>query len=332
MRWAIIGAYDIDSLEFHLVDSLQFLGHEAKVFDLAIGGSKARKINYWLQRFSDSFDRNLASHIANRIVAYKPDIVVGVYRNIHPLTISIIKKNLPSVVAIHINPDQLTTLEQQQIIASSYDFYFMKDPFMLRFMRNMAGLNAHYLPEAFNPRFHISPLTSFDHQTVDSIQTDVLVFGSMYPYRSRIIEQMVGKGFSIKVFGNQSKYLTPSIAHLFQHRLILGEDKSQQILQAKIVLNCMHYAEVEGVNVKYFEINGIGGFQLCDYKSTLVEYSTISPELYSFSSASQAIDLIHYYLAKPDERNKIRLAQQKHFLSNHTYEHRVQTVLNVVFK
>jgi spore maturation protein CgeB len=331
MRFAILGSTDFDSIEFHLQDSLRFLGHEVKTFDLSFAFGKGKAIYYWLKRFSEKYDIRKGKQLAHDVLEYKPDVVIGVYRIIHPVTINLIKEKAPSIPLIHINPDALVTLEQQQIMASGYDHYFTKDPYMVWFMKDMAGLNAHYLPEAFNPRFH-TPLVDDRVKLESEVDMDVLVFGNMYPYRTRIIEQVRNAGINVSVYGMRNLYFPEKLNDIFRDHKIVGREKAQKIVGARINLNCFHYSEIESVNVKYFEINGIGGFQLCDYKPVLKEYSPIDPARYSFTSTRQAIDLLRYYLAKPLERHEIAEMQRKHFLEHHTYENRMSYILDIIAK
>jgi len=329
MRWAIIGSSGFDSLEFHLEDALLHLGHEVKMFDLFAAFGKGKEAHYWLRRFSDRYDRKKAESLANQILEYKPDIVMGVYRYIHPLTIEIIKKKSPSTIAIHYNPDQLVTLEQQQIIASPYDFYFTKDPFMQRFMKDMAGLNAYYLPECFNPRVHIPP--DGDRNEIEAREdVDILFFGSMYPYRARIIEQIMKTGYKVQLYGARARFTPVSLNTVFKNREIKGKEKGRIMVGSKIVLNCFHYAEVEGVNCKYFEINGIGGFQLCDFKPILKEYSPVDATRYAYRTIKEAIDLIEYYLPRKEERHELARIQRNHFLVQHTFDHRMKSIIEIL--
>lgn len=330
MRWAIIGATNNDSLEFHLKDSLTFLGHEAKMFDLTFTDSGFGHVaHYWLRRFSDKYDILKAKRLAHQILEYNPDIVLGTYRFIHPLTIAIIKAENPSIIAIHLNPDALVNLEQQQIIASNYDFLFTKDPYMQYFLKEKANLNAYYLPEAFNPRFHKPPVGNrIDLERKEDI--DILIFGNMYPYRVRIIQQVIKMGYKVKLYGIKGHYFPLDLNAYFMDWPIIDSEKSQKIWGSKIVLNCFHYAEIEGVNCKYFEINGIGGFQICDYKDILQEYSPVNSKNYTFNSMNEGIELIDYYLANPEKRYEIAETQRKHFLLNHTYENRIESILKVI--
>lgn len=93
------------------------------------------------------------------------------------------------------------------------------------------------------------------------------------------------------------------------------------------MFNNFHYAEIESVNVKFFEIAGIGGFQICDYKPTIQEYSAIAPEKFTYKNSNQAYELIEYYLKQPEERHQLASLQCEHFHLNHTYEHRINQIL-----
>lgn len=101
---------------------------------------------------------------------------------------------------------------------------------------------------------------------------------------------------------------------------------------SKIVFNNFHFAEVESVNAKFFEIAGIGAFQICDYKKSISEYTKIPSEKFTFNSIGEAISLIKYYLDHPKERHALSMEQYLYFLDNHTYEHRLKYIFNVIFK
>ena len=82
--------------------------------------------------------------------------------------------------------------------------------------------------------------------------------------------------------------------------------------------------------MKYFEISGIGGFQVCDYKPTLDEYSGIDTSLYTYTTISEAIEKIKYYIDKPSLRYELAEKQRIHFLNNHTYDIRMNQLLSII--
>jgi spore maturation protein CgeB len=328
MHVTILGSPAFDSLEYHLSDACQALGHTTRIIDPAAGMIAPAKLTYWVARFSDAYDRFVAERAASRIVANRPDLVLVVYRTMHPVLVDQLKQHLPGVPIVQINPDALTNLEKQQIIASDYDYYFSKEPYLVDTLRDKAGLPAYYLPEGFNPRVHRKP--AIDKVTAErDANIDVLVYGGLYAYRARMIEQLIQVGISVVVFGKEGPYLNATVKAAFRGRYLVGEEKNRLLYGARIVFNNLHYAEVTSANQKYFEINGIGAFQLCDYKPTLDEYSGVPTEEVTFRTMADAIDKIRYYLARPDERYALAETQHQHFLKHHTIDQRVRQVLHI---
>lgn len=329
MRVVVVGSKAFDSLEYHLCDSFRALGHMTTLLDVTDVAPVSSKINYWLSRFNKSYDKTISQLLANKIIRLRPDLLLVVYRNLHPVLVERVKKQLPDTVAVQINPDPLSNLEKQQIIAADFDHYFSKEPYIVDFLRTKAGLSVHYLPEGFNQRVHHQPATE---KAVAEWLTniDVLVFGSLYPYRVRMIEQLIRAGVRVAVYGTEGPYLRPVMQSAFRQRYLVGPEKNRLLYGAKIVFNNFHYAEVSSVNQKYFEINGIGGFQLCDYKPTIDEYTGVPADRVTYRTMSEAIDKIRYYLAHADERHELAAQQQRHFQERHTFDQRMEELLNII--
>lgn len=330
MKITLFGSKNFDSLEYHLHDSFQFLGNDITHIDIKDVVAVPYIYNYYAIKFIKKYDEYLFRKLAIKIIESDPELVVCVYRFINPICIKLIKQALPNVKVIHVNPDALTTFEYQQIFASPYDAYFTKDPFIVDFMKNKMGLNAFYLPEAFNPRVHIMPnVDREEHEKKTDI--DVVAFGTMYPYRDNMVGQLIKSGIDVSLFGTPNKrFSKPEIDKNFKNEFITGDRKSEILYGSKIVFNNFHYAEIESANVKFFEISGVGGFQLCDYKPILREYSVIPVEQFTFKSIGEAIELIQYYLDKPELRHGMALKQYNHFALNHTYEHRINQLLQLI--
>ncbi len=330
MKIVLIGSKGFDSLEYHIHDSLTFLGHEVFHIDINDIISIPYRYNYWATKLIKKYDEFIFNKIAKKVIEQKPDLVIATYRFIHPNCIWRIKKSSPSTPIIHINPDALTTFEYQQVFASPYDAYFTKDPYIVDFMRNKLKLNAYYLPEAFNIRVH-KPIDKDRIQLEKDVNIDVVTFGSMYPYRANMVGSLINSGINVTLFGVADKrFPKKEIIENFQNEYITGERKSEVIYGSKIVFNNFHYAEIQSANVKYFEIFGIGGFQICDYKPILEEYSKTDITRYTYKTLDEAIELINYYIPRTEERHKIAKEQMEHFIQNHTYEHRLKKMFSIL--
>ena len=326
MKVAIIGSNSFDSLEFHLKDELVFQGNEAQIFDLK-NKLVTRKTDLGLSLVSQKYVELVNKKVLNSVLSFKPDLVIGTYRHIHPLVVKGVKQALIKI--IHINPDQLTALQNQQIFVEPYDAYFTKDVFIRDFMKHKMGLNVFTYNEAFNPRFHNTSVGGYEMME-DEVDIDVLSFGNLYPYRNRMVKHLVDAGIDVKVFGNKAKYFPVYLEKAFQNRGIYGKEKAKYLAGSKIVFNNFHYAEIESVNNKFFEINGSGAFQICDYKPILHDLLPIDPKLVSFKTIDDSVKLIRHYLNEPEERYEIRKVVQDHFLENYTYKHMLKDILSNV--
>lgn len=329
MNVVIVGSRRVDSLEQHLCDSFRVLGHDVSLVDAADGVPVSSKVNYWLSRFVEPYDRAINKHIAHKIIQFRPDLVLVVYRYMHPVLVDRLKKQLLGVPIVQMNPDPLSNLEKQQIIAADFDYYFSKEPYIVDTLRHKAGLNAHYLPEGFNARIHQKP--PIEKAVAEWLtDIDVLVFGSLYAYRARMIEQLMRAGVKVTVYGTEGPYVPPGVHSVFHQQYLVGSEKNRLLYGAKIVFNNFHYAEVTSVNQKYFEINGIGGFQLCDYKSTIDDHTGVPAEQVTYRSIDDAIDKIRYYLAHSTKRHDLATRQYTHFQQHHTFDQRVLQLLQTV--
>jgi len=331
MKIALFGSKDFDSLEYHFSDSFRDLEHDVFHFDITDIVPLKYKYFYWGTKLFPRLNTNIFRNAAKKIIANKPDLVVCTYRFIHPICIQIIKKELPNIPVIHINPDALTTFENQQIFASPYDFYFSKDPYIVDFMKLKMGLNTYYLPESFNPKVHKKPVID-RMELEDRTNIDVLTFGALYPYRINMIEKLIEAGINVTLFGVKPRqFFKPKLEKYFKNEYITGERKSELLYGAKIVFNNFHYAEIESVNCKFFETAGVGAFQICDYRSTVDEYSIIPSAGFTYNTIDKAIEQIKYYLDKPMLRHEMAEKQYNHFLLHHTYKHRTKQLLETVF-
>ena len=335
MKIAIIGADKADSMERNLQEAFCYSGYECKIFDIIKNNSGRigfylRTINKLRRTYSDKYDQNIFIKLASSINQFNPDLVICVYRFIHPIFVKKIKKNGRKI--IHINPDALTTFEYQQIFVSDYDVWFSKDPYIVRFMKNNMHLNAVLYAEAFSPRINPKP-NILKSEAEKEIKIEVMTYGTMYPYRTNMLKLVKDAGINLKIYGiTPNRFYNHELDDANQHKYITGTEKSKLLYGSKIVFNQMHYAEIEGVNCRFFEVNGAGAFQLSDYRPILHNLLPIDPELVSFKSIDEGIEKIKYYLNNPQERYNISNKIYTHFINNYTYDHLIKYILKIVYE
>ncbi len=337
MKIAIIGSRGTDSMESNLHEAFSFAGHDTRIFDIydltRFSFRRIDKITHTLDKlcrvYSDSYDKKLFHALFLKVKEFSPDLVVCVYRFIHPSFVDLCKSQGTKVV--HVNPDALTTFEYQQVFASNYDAWFTKDPYIVSFMKNNMKLNVFLYNEAFNIREHQKPaIPKTEAEKLTNI--DVMTYGTMYPYRCRMLKTVADSGLDIKIFGTiPHRFYNHYLDKYFQNKYIIGEEKSKLLYGAKIVFNQMHYAEIGSVNNRFFEVNGSGAFQLSDYRPILHDLLPINPELVSFKSVDEGIEKIKYYLKHAAERYEIATEVYNYFINHYTYDHLVNYILNITF-
>ena len=338
MKIAIIGSKSFDSLEYHLNESFNYNGYKCQIFDIydnwlfkaKLFSKYTFQLDFLGRRYSDSYDQKVFNQLYKKVELYKPDLVIGIYRFIHPSFVAKIKQLGCKI--IHINPDALTTFEFQQIFASDYDMWLTKDPYIVSFMKSNMHLNVEYYNEAFNVRIHPKP-EIIKEQHEREVGIDVMTYGTLYPYRTRMLKSLLDSGINLKLYGTKpNRFYDHSLDTANQNRFITGEEKARLLYGAKIVFNNMHFAEIESVNNRFFEVNGSGAFQLSDYRPILKDLLPIDPELVSFKSIDEGIEKIKYYLEHPNERYEISDKIYKHFVDNYTYDHLIKYIINLVYR
>lgn len=88
--------------------------------------------------------------------------------------------------------------------------------------------------------------------------------------------------------------------------------------------NCTSKQMKGAVNQRVFDVPACGAFLLTDYREQVEDLFEPGKEIICYHSPEEAQDLIRFYLARPDERQKITAAARARILQEHSYDHRVQ--------
>jgi spore maturation protein CgeB len=271
------------------------------------------------------FELYRSQQIARQVILEKPDLFISVWSWLHPDAVKQIRD--AGIKAVLVYPDHIANLDRQYALLAPYHRLFFKDPYAVRTFREKAGLEIEYLPEACNPMWHKPvELTEAEQRHYGC---EVTTASSMYPYRMRILESL--DGYDLKLWGPAS----PSWLHstLERHQTGVGVhegEKAKAFSAARVVVNTMHYAEIEGVNVRTFEIAGCGAFQIADAKPALAELFVPDREIVTFSSREELRDKVGYYLQHKEQRARISAAGHARAYREHTYTHRLERIFKSV--
>jgi spore maturation protein CgeB len=81
---------------------------------------------------------------------------------------------------------------------------------------------------------------------------------------------------------------------------------------------------------RVFEVSACGTFILTEQNSGFKELYKIGEELVCYSNLDEMINLVHYYLEHPDEREEIAQRAQKRTYQDHTFEKRFSHILSQI--
>jgi spore maturation protein CgeB len=335
-RVLVVGSYAYpDSFEWHIVDSLKHLGCSVELFHHGrsidgLSGMAERALHKATKLLIREPERRMEARLCRAIGVFSPSIILVVLGSqVSPKTMERIRKRSSARIVCWCQ-DQMTTLGRQFLLASGYDAVFVKDRYMLDLFSSMIrSTKFYYLPEACNPRMHRPiDLSERDRETYGC---DVMIAGTLYYYRQEILQQLVQQlqGIRLKIWGSRPDWLLDRLPGRYMGRHVHGDNKVRAALGAKICLNTLHYAEVNGLNCRAFELAGCGGFQMVTRVPTLAEHFEPEVEVATFANVDELIEKTIYYLRNPAAAAEIAERGRLRAHRDHTYEHRLKEILRI---
>ncbi|HEX3959166.1 MAG TPA: hypothetical protein VHZ03_21460, partial [Trebonia sp.] len=90
------------------------------------------------------------------------------------------------------------------MLLAPYDAIFVKEPHLVDRLTAMLGSPVFYLPEACHPRLH-RPVAA------PGTEPHLVLAGSMYPSRIRLLERLLAKGIPLQLYGGPfPRWIGPS--------------------------------------------------------------------------------------------------------------------------
>jgi spore maturation protein CgeB len=320
-----------DALEWHIVEAFRRLNCATEFFESAISINWAPKlVQQGIRKFTNVFlrepERLYETRMLRAVQDFEPTLILVTLGNqLSPKTV----QRLRSVTQARIVcwcQDQMTTLGRQFLLGSEYDAVFVKDRYMQDlFSRMIKSTSFFYLPEACNPSVHRTVELTEEERNIYGC--DVMIAGTLYYYRQEILRHLTD--FDLKVWGRRPDWLLSRLSAHHRGREVFTDDKARAANGARICLNTLHYGEVDGLNVRTFELAGCGGFQLITSVPVLADHFDVGSEIVAFRSTSELAELIRHYLDRPELAAEIALRGQRRAHSEHTYENRLLEILRI---
>jgi len=258
----------------------------------------------------------------------RPDILLIITGDtIEPDTLWTIRKKTNTIL-INIFTDNPFIVMKKFESIEPYHYFFVKDSYVLDTLRKAGFKGVFYLPQCTNSDVH-KPMILSD-QEKNMYCSDLSLIGSMYPYRLKLIEQLVE--FNPSIWGRGwSKVSNGEILRLYRGKDIRGTQKAKVISGSAISLNPHHpLNDINGTNSRTFDIAACKGFQLADYKADMDRVFKLNEEVICFKTIEELKKLIEYYLKHSDERAQIANAAYQRVIKEHTYDVRAKQILQII--
>ena len=306
------------------------MGHDVLSFD-PLPSHRVHNI-YWsrfwlyLPRVFPQIEEQRHRALVRAAEDFQPDVLLLTHSTTPPDVVGRLRRSSRAKIALWY-PDHLANLGRQYVLASDLDAWFFKDPYMVRTFRDKLCINAHYLPEACNPIWHRRiELSEADRRKYGC---DLTTASNMYYYRAKMLE--IFKDYDLKIWGTSyPQWLESPLRANYPGVYVAEFEKSKAFNAAKIVLNTMIYAEIEGVNCRLFEAAGCGAFQITDWKPGLSELFEAEREVVTFETRQELKEKVDYYLAHAEERQRIADRAYARAQRDHTYEVRLREMFRVL--
>jgi len=344
MKIAIIGKFTSEEMGYHISYTLKKMGNE--VYNIEYGPKiyadkkflrKYRIYKRKLFEILNSSNKNMRLIMfKNTIKRIKEighiDLIITTYDYLTYDELYEIKKYSKSKIVMWF-PDAVSNLGRAYFMTAGYDFIFFKDPYIVSSLKNYYDFkNVYYLPEAFNPDLHnIKENIEKDKM---KYECDVSIVANLHSFRVPILEKLIQSNYSIKIFGSPPPFyvnISKNLLKNYKNDYLIYEEKAKACKYAKISLNTTHPAEIEGFNVRVFEITGAGGFLLTPYRKALEDLFKIGEEIEVYNSYSEMLEKIDFYIKNPIKREEIRKKGQIRALENHTYEKRLNKMFDIIY-
>lgn len=335
MKVFFIGAASLDSMmgdtmESHILTAFDSMGITTAYFSFLSGGL-GRRLNRLLERAMTDLHWikiTPAEHsLLKAIRAFEPDMLLVLLGNYtSPSTIAKIRRLTTSPIVCWCQ-DHMGTMGRQYIIGAKYDYIFSKDQFMVDQFRKFTRLpQVHYLAEACNPRIHNTVTPTIDD--MHRYGCEVTTAASLYYFRSEILESI--SDFDLRIWGPIPRYYEGPMRTHAKGVSVHTRNKAACFNSAKIVINTLYPLEIGGLNARAFEVAGCGGFQLISHTDAISRHFEVGKEIETFRNLDELREKVLYYLNNEIARTSIAKAGQLRAHSEHTYEHRLKEMLDVV--
>ena len=317
-------------------NALRELGHVVEYFEApdffgAFSALKTLRVGTdRLDYLENSFLQVVSQAILAKVETFAPDLVLSMAQA--PLSRQALKRLRRDKVAT-----AMWFVEDREVFPYWKAFAPLYDLFAViqkgDFPEQLAALgqsNSMYLPLAADPQVHRPlSLSSVERRKYGS---ELSFVGAGYPNRRLAFRQL--SNYDLRIWGNDWDGETTLAPYLQRGGERIETEEVVRIFNATTINVNLHSSVRPGVlvgdgdfvNPRTFELAACGAFQVVDRRALLPELFA-EGELALFSDMPELVQAIEFYRANPEARAEVAGRGRARVLAEHTYAHRMQTLL-----
>lgn len=267
---------------------------------------------------------------------FKPDLVL-VFKGIYLLreSLELVKKTVRPIMATWWVDDPFTiwkcdyTTQPFEHVAKSlhvWDHFFIMDSYFIPRLKRIGVKNPYWLPMATDMQY-FAVLKKRNAEDEAFYGGDISFVGTPTRLRAAMVREL--RDFGIKLWG------IPWRDPVFQKLQVKTNLKLAEIKKiynyTKINVNNHCLVNVNGANVRVFDIPACEGFLLTDRMEDIVTRLFVEgKEVVTYTDFQDMRNKVKYYLKNEKERCEIAANARQKVLKKHLYKHRVEEILSVL--
>jgi spore maturation protein CgeB len=354
MKVLILGTESDDclgSVTRYCKEAFAKFGHAVRVFDVCksqylrsrelsrIKGSIKKVLPFphkiKLVRLLEKMRRNKS--LIESVFEFEPDIVFAI--NGEEISVSAICKIRKRMKVKFVNwfIDPLTSRFHRKLaetVSGAYDYFFsINSPEINRRVKLSSPCVA-WFPMACYPPLHRE--MELSREELAMYGSDVCFVGTVNAEREKILEKLLD--FDLKVWcppkhaGGRIIKPRSKLAPYYQGRGAYAEELSRVYNAAKVIVDIQvpRIKPLYATTLRPFEVGGCGGFLICDNSPVIAKLYRIGEEIVCYDNEEELHGKTRYYLEHPAERRMIAQRCHERTYSEHTYEHRISKMLELI--
>lgn len=269
--------------------------------------------------------RSRNAYLLDYAAAVQPDRVwvVGDNRVIYAETLAELKRRhgCTIIYASGTSPIVFSHAIERQA-ARLYDWVIVNDFYHGIQWQELGSPRMLCLPiAACDPDFHAPRTLSADEMTRYACEVSfvgTLLPNTLYSERVAALQALMALDLGIWSIHDVPAVLRPAL-----RGSALGDATMRVLSASPMTLNPHGDFMRYGGNMRLFEAAALGVFQLVDDRPGVPAWFEVGQHLVTYHDTADLLAKATYYLAHPQERERIAAAGRAHVLAHHTYAHRV---------